>query len=78
MGKVNGEFSALVQLWNPKRDLSRACGLPDQNAIKWYQRDSIPAEYWPEVMAAYAKLRHRPRGKLTEKKLVAMYVRRWR
>lgn len=84
MRKPMGEFASLVQLWNPKQDLSRACGIPDQNAIKWYQRDSIPAEYWPEVMAAFRALPERPRHKngkpirLTERELLAMYVRRWR
>lgn len=86
MRKVNGEFSSLVQLWNPKRDLSRACGLPDQNAIKWYQRNSIPPEYFPEIVKAYADLPPdcKPRDKngkllkLTEMDLLGRYVRRWR
>jgi hypothetical protein len=34
-------------------------GIPYQRASKWYQRDRIPASYWPEVIAVCRKNRIR-------------------
>lgn len=78
------DFAALVDLWPTKAALSRACGVEDQVAVKWGQRNSIPAEFWFDVLDAFKDLKPRPRNsdgkpiRLKLDDLCSMYTRKWR
>lgn len=46
-------FRAIIELWGNSRE-AMAAELPGTTATqisKWWQRDSIPPEYWSEVLA---------------------------
>lgn len=78
------DFDDIIRLWPSKRHLARVLGMPDQNSVKWSERNSIPAEWWNDVMAAVKTLKPRPRDRdgklieLTAQQLTDMYERRWR
>jgi hypothetical protein len=47
-------FRTIIELWGKSRE-AMAAELPGTTATqisKWYQRDSIPPEYWAEVLGA--------------------------
>jgi hypothetical protein len=69
-------FAEIIGWWEPKADLARAVKIPAQNVIKWKDRDFIPAEWWPDVIAAAAKLK--PKRRLTADHLMLLAKRRWR
>lgn len=50
-------FSDIVSLWPTATELAADIGENDGTVRQWKNRDSIPAEYWPKVIAAAAKRR---------------------
>ena len=50
-------FTSVFDIWgsDPKR-LAEAVGLPVMNCRAWINRDSIPAQYFPEVTTAAARV----------------------
>jgi hypothetical protein len=46
----------IIGLWPTCSACSRSIGLPEQNARKWAERNSIPVEYWRALIAAAAEM----------------------
>lgn len=50
-------FRSIIELWGPKDahgarlDLANEIGVSAGMVTKWWQRDSIPAEYWSSLLA---------------------------
>jgi hypothetical protein len=50
-------FKPVFDIWgNDPKQLAAAVGLPVMNCRAWINRDSIPAQYFPEVTSAAARV----------------------
>jgi len=51
-----GSFRAIIELWPSKEAMASdvGSGLKAPAVSKWWQRDSIPAEWWSVVLATSA------------------------
>lgn len=47
-------FREVLALWPRISDAAQDLGMPYERVAQWAKRDSIPAEYWPEVINAAA------------------------
>ncbi len=61
-------FAEVISLWVSAAELARDLKIQDLTARAWRQRDSIPAEYWPEIERAAER---RGFGELVSVKLLA-------
>lgn len=53
--KPPGSFRAVLERWPRLSDAAQDLGLPYDRVAQWAKRDSIPAEYWPAIVAAAAR-----------------------
>ena len=44
-------FRALIELWETREAMAADIGAKPSTVSKWWQRDSIPAEWWSPVLA---------------------------
>lgn len=44
-------FAAVIDAWPSPAEFAADVGVPLNNARVWKHRDSIPARYWPQVVA---------------------------
>lgn len=43
-------FREVIDLWPTREVLGAEIGLPPNSVSKWWQRDSIPAEWWTALL----------------------------
>lgn len=43
-------FRAIIELWPTRESLSEEIGARASTVSKWWQRDTIPAEWWSSVL----------------------------
>ena len=51
-------FRDVIELWAKRIDFARAVNVSPVRASAWWQRDSIPPEWWTEVVAAAHRAGH--------------------
>ena len=44
-------FRALIELWGPREALASDISAKSSAVSKWWQRDSVPAEWWSPILA---------------------------
>lgn len=44
-------FRSVIELWSSKEAMAADLGARANNVSKWWQRDSIPAEWWSAILA---------------------------
>ena len=44
-------FSTLIELWETREAMASDIGANASAVSKWWQRDSIPAEWWAPILA---------------------------
>ena len=44
-------FRALIELWGTREAMASDIGVKSSAVSKWWQRDSIPAEWWSPILA---------------------------
>lgn len=49
---MDKKFSPLLSRWPSLAALASDLGVDYERVKKWRQRDSVPAEYWPGLVAA--------------------------
>lgn len=47
-----GSFRSIIELWPSKEAMASDIGAGASAVSKWWQRDSIPAEWWSVVLVA--------------------------
>lgn len=45
-------FRSIIELWPSREAMAGAIGAGASAVSKWWQRDSIPAEWWAAVLGA--------------------------
>jgi hypothetical protein len=45
-------FRAVIELWDSREAMAADLGVKSQRVSKWWQRNSIPSEWWARVLAA--------------------------
>lgn len=45
-------FREVVELWGKRETMAEDLGVPSNLVSKWWQRDRIPAGWWPLVVAS--------------------------
>ncbi|MEM8615334.1 MAG: hypothetical protein AAGF20_00210 [Pseudomonadota bacterium] len=48
-------FKDLISKWESVAQLAKDLGYPYERVSQWGKRDSIPPEYWPDIIAAAPK-----------------------
>lgn len=48
----------VILLWSVRADFARAVGVSENTAAAWWNRRTIPAQYWLEVVAAANSIGH--------------------
>ena len=43
-------FRALIELWPSREAMSADIGAGSSTVSKWWQRDSVPAEWWSAIL----------------------------
>jgi hypothetical protein len=55
-------FRALIQLWPSREAMATDIGAKSSAVSKWWQRDSIPAEWWSPILATETAFKERVRA----------------
>ena len=55
-------FRELIELWPSREALASDIGAKASAVSKWWQRDSVPAEWWLPIMATEVAIKSRVRG----------------
>jgi hypothetical protein len=45
-------FRALIELWETREAMASEIGAGSSTVSKWWQRDSVPAEWWVAVLSS--------------------------
>ena len=51
MNKQINSFRALIELWASREGMASDISAKSSAVSKWWQRDSIPAEWWAPILA---------------------------
>jgi hypothetical protein len=51
MARPISSFRALIELWETREAMASDIGAKASAVSKWWQRDSVPAEWWLPVLA---------------------------
>jgi len=51
MAKKITSFSELIELWDTREALASDLGVKAFVVSKWWQRDSVPADWWSAILA---------------------------
>jgi hypothetical protein len=54
-------FRALIELWPSREGLAADIGAKSSAVSKWWQRDSVPAEWWAPILATDIAIKSRVR-----------------
>jgi hypothetical protein len=52
-------FRALIELWPSREGLAAEIGAKSSAVSKWWQRDSVPAEWWAPILATDTAIKSR-------------------
>jgi hypothetical protein len=55
-------FRALIELWETREAMATDINAKASAVSKWWQRDSIPAEWWSPILATETAFRERVRA----------------
>lgn len=44
-------FRSIIDLWSSREDMAAETGAGASAVSKWWQRDSVPAEWWSAILA---------------------------
>jgi hypothetical protein len=55
-------FRALIELWPSREGMAADIGAKSSAVSKWWQRDSVPAEWWAPILATDTAIRSRVRA----------------
>ena len=50
MASKIASFRDLIELWGPREALASDIGAKASAVSKWWQRDSVPAEWWSPIL----------------------------
>ena len=55
-------FRALIELWPSREGMAAEIGAKSSAVSKWWQRDSVPAEWWAPILATDTAIKSRVRA----------------
>ena len=55
-------FRALIELWETREAMAADIGAKPSTVSKWWQRGSIPAEWWAPVLATHIAFKSKVRA----------------
>jgi len=55
-------FRDLIELWPTREALAAEIGANSSTVSKWWQRDSVPAEWWAPILSSEVAIRARLRA----------------
>lgn len=55
-------FRALIELWATREEMASDIDAKASAVSKWWQRDSIPAEWWSPILATKIAIRSKVRA----------------
>jgi len=55
-------FRDLIELWPTREALAAEIGAKSSAVSKWWQRDSVPAEWWAPILSSEVAIRARLRA----------------
>ena len=54
-------FRSLIELWPSREEMATDIGAKSSAVSKWWQRDSVPAEWWAPILATDIAIKSRVR-----------------
>ena len=57
-------FRALIELWDTREAMAVDISAKASAVSKWWQRDSVPAEWWAPILASETAIRARLRAEV--------------
>ena len=54
-------FRALIELWPSREGMAAEIGAKSSAVSKWWQRDSVPAEWWAPILSTETAIKSRVR-----------------